>query len=130
VTRHGTIQRGQTSLGVHTWSFPRRPGNHLAWGGPGDCLHLHAGGHPGGLGAEQGTVTGPLHTEAAADKRAAAIIAADCDPPHPAVTCHYSAAHAARGVPATTEIDCGRVGIVPACQRCAGFYDRMAGGPR
>ena len=28
--------------------------------------------------------------------------------------------------PATTEIDCGPVGVVPACARCAAKYDRMS----
>lgn len=41
--------------------------------------------------------------------------------------CGYSAAHAARGIASTTTIDCGPVGIVPACQPCADFYARMAG---
>lgn len=41
--------------------------------------------------------------------------------------CQYSAAHAMAGVPATTEIDCGRVGIVAACEKCAAFYERMGG---
>jgi hypothetical protein len=40
--------------------------------------------------------------------------------------CRYSAAHNARGVVATTTIDCGPVGTVPACQRCADFYARMS----
>jgi hypothetical protein len=40
--------------------------------------------------------------------------------------CQYSAAHKLSGVPAVTTIDCGPVGIVPACQKCADFYKRMS----
>jgi hypothetical protein len=40
--------------------------------------------------------------------------------------CGYSARHAMEGVPAVTTIDCGRVGIVAACQACADFYERMS----
>lgn len=43
-------------------------------------------------------------------------------------TCQYSAAHAMANVPATGTIDCGPVGIVPACQACVDFYAKMAGG--
>lgn len=43
--------------------------------------------------------------------------------------CLYSAAHSAQGVPATEVIDCGPVGLVPACAKCAGFYQRMSQGP-
>lgn len=39
--------------------------------------------------------------------------------------CMYSAAHALRGVPAVTILDCGRVGLVASCQACADFYARM-----
>lgn len=38
--------------------------------------------------------------------------------------CQYSAAHADRGVEAETVIDCGPVGIIPACDDCADFYER------
>jgi hypothetical protein len=48
-------------------------------------------------------------------------LATDADP------CQYSAAHAASGIQASTEIDCGAVGMVRACQRCADFYGRMSG---
>ena len=41
--------------------------------------------------------------------------------------CRYSYAHTMRDVPAVTVIDCGPVGIVPACQKCADFYARMSG---
>lgn len=41
--------------------------------------------------------------------------------------CQYSYAHFLADVPATTEIDCGRVGIVAACEKCAAFYERMGG---
>lgn len=40
----------------------------------------------------------------------------------PVQLCEYSATHMMAGVPATTTIDCGPVGIVPACQLCADFY--------
>ena len=40
--------------------------------------------------------------------------------------CRYSARHQAENVPATTVIDCGPVGTIPACQECADFYERMA----
>lgn len=40
--------------------------------------------------------------------------------------CGYAAAHAMAGIPATTTIDCGPVGIVLACQACADFYARMS----
>lgn len=39
--------------------------------------------------------------------------------------CQYSLAHARKGIPATTTIDCGPVGVVAACQACADFYARM-----
>lgn len=39
--------------------------------------------------------------------------------------CQYSAKHMMDGVAATTSIDCGRVGIVPACQACAELYQRL-----
>ena len=37
-------------------------------------------------------------------------------------SCQYSAAHQAKGVLADTVLDCGPVGRVPACQKCADFY--------
>jgi hypothetical protein len=40
--------------------------------------------------------------------------------------CQYSAKHKMDGVPATTTIDCGRVGIVAACQACADLYVRLS----
>jgi hypothetical protein len=40
--------------------------------------------------------------------------------------CEYSAKHKMDGVPATTTIDCGPVGVVTACQACADFYARMS----
>lgn len=44
----------------------------------------------------------------------------------PKRACQYSAAHAMKGTPATTIIDCGLIGKVPACQPCADFYQRMS----
>ena len=41
-------------------------------------------------------------------------------------TCQYSARHNQEDVPATGTIDCGPVGIVPACDKCIGFYERMS----
>lgn len=41
-------------------------------------------------------------------------------------TCAYSAAHTRDEIPAVTVIDCGAVGRVPACRRCAKFYARNA----
>jgi hypothetical protein len=38
--------------------------------------------------------------------------------------CCYSAAHTMSGVPSVTVIDCGPVGMIPACQGCADFYTR------
>lgn len=40
--------------------------------------------------------------------------------------CQYSAKHKMDGVPATTEIDCGRIGMVAACQACADLYVRLS----
>jgi hypothetical protein len=40
--------------------------------------------------------------------------------------CQYSAKHNRAYVPAVTTIDCGRVGMIPACQECADFYKRMS----
>jgi hypothetical protein len=41
--------------------------------------------------------------------------------------CQYSPRHKMDGaVPATTTIDCGPVGIVPACQACADLYVRLS----
>lgn len=40
--------------------------------------------------------------------------------------CMYSAAHAMEEVPAVTVIDCGAVGPVAACRKCAEFYERMS----
>lgn len=37
--------------------------------------------------------------------------------------CAYSALHASQGVPATAMLDCGVVGVVPACERCERFYN-------
>jgi hypothetical protein len=45
--------------------------------------------------------------------------------PNPEFCC-YSLRHNWDQVPATTIIDCGRVGVVPACQPCADFYERMS----
>lgn len=45
-------------------------------------------------------------------------------------SCQYSAAHLNKGVPATTTIDCGPVGVVPACAACAAFYERMSNATR
>ena len=44
------------------------------------------------------------------------------------VPCQYAAAHRSNfpPVPAETVIECGPVGLIPACQRCADFYDRMS----
>ncbi|MEU3686955.1 hypothetical protein [Streptomyces narbonensis] len=39
--------------------------------------------------------------------------------------CEYSAAHAWKGVLATTVINCDPLGPIPACDACAGFYERM-----
>jgi hypothetical protein len=41
------------------------------------------------------------------------------------VICGYSPAHGAQNIRAVTTIDCGPVGIVPACQKCADFYGQM-----
>lgn len=40
--------------------------------------------------------------------------------------CRYSARHLADAVPAVTILDCGPVGQIPACQRCADFYASQA----
>lgn len=40
-------------------------------------------------------------------------------------TCQYSALHQCEGVPATVMLDCGAVGLVPACQVCADTYVRQ-----
>lgn len=40
--------------------------------------------------------------------------------------CMYSARHAMDGVPAVTVIECGPVGPVAACRKCADFYERMS----
>ena len=50
----------------------------------------------------------------------------DEDEPVGIQVCRYSLRHAMEGVPAVTEIDCGPVGIVPACKACRGFYVRMS----
>lgn len=42
-------------------------------------------------------------------------------------TCAYSLAHAVKGIPAVTVIDCGVVGMIPACKACADFYEIMSG---
>ncbi|NED36717.1 hypothetical protein [Streptomyces sp. SID8499] len=39
--------------------------------------------------------------------------------------CQYSAKHKMQGVPAVTVLDCGPVGKVPACRKCAEFYQRQ-----
>jgi hypothetical protein len=39
--------------------------------------------------------------------------------------CQYNLKHKMHGVLAVTTIDCGPVGIVPACQWCADFYERQ-----
>jgi len=39
--------------------------------------------------------------------------------------CQYSARHMVQGVPAVTVLDCGPIGEVPACQKCAEFYARQ-----
>ncbi len=39
-------------------------------------------------------------------------------------TCQYSAAHQCEGVPATVMLNCGAVGMVPACEACADTYAR------
>jgi len=40
--------------------------------------------------------------------------------------CQYSARHNHEGVLATGTIDCGPVGIIPACDKCIQFYERMS----
>lgn len=39
--------------------------------------------------------------------------------------CAYSARHFSDNVPAVGVLDCGPVGIVPACQGCGAFYERL-----
>lgn len=39
-------------------------------------------------------------------------------------TSQYSALHQCEGQPATATLDCGAVGLVPACQMCADTYAR------
>lgn len=39
--------------------------------------------------------------------------------------CEYIAAHMMEGVRATRVIDCGRVGLVPACESCVALYQRL-----
>jgi hypothetical protein len=46
------------------------------------------------------------------------------------LVCAYSAAHNMASVPAVTVIDCGPVGMIPACQKCADFYARMSTTPK
>lgn len=42
--------------------------------------------------------------------------------------CEYAAAHNGSfdPVPAVTTIDCGPVGVIPACQACADLYERLS----
>lgn len=62
-------------------------------------------------------------TEAAGDQ---ATPARDPRLPEGEICC-YSAAHAFAQRLATAILDCGQVGAVPACERCASFYERMGG---
>lgn len=39
--------------------------------------------------------------------------------------CQYSAAHVMAGVPAVHVLDCGVVGMVPACLKCSVFYRKL-----
>jgi hypothetical protein len=50
-------------------------------------------------------------------------------PPEPmpeGAVCGYSLKHAMAKIPAVTVINCGPVGVVATCQRCADFYNRMS----
>jgi hypothetical protein len=46
-----------------------------------------------------------------------------------AAVCGYSARHYSARVPAATVLECGPVGIVPACQACTAFYERNSQPP-
>jgi hypothetical protein len=50
----------------------------------------------------------------------------NCDRSEVPALCQYSAKHNDEGVPAMTTINCGPVGIIPACESCAAFYKRMS----
>lgn len=41
--------------------------------------------------------------------------------------CEYSAAHTHKGIKATVAIDCGPVGKVPACGKCAALFAKLGG---
>jgi hypothetical protein len=45
--------------GTAAWALPGRPGEHLAWSGPGARVALHTGGEPGRLGTPARNFTGP-----------------------------------------------------------------------
>lgn len=47
--------------------------------------------------------------------------------PQPGEVCQYAIAHVWAQIPAVTVLDCGVIGLIPACQRCADFYDRSGG---
>lgn len=88
---------GVSVMGVSAWAVlpGRTPGQrdglrHLTWGGPGDVVHLRAGGSiPGAgitmenYGADAGAVSGPCATRAEAADAAQAWAAAQPEPVHP-----------------------------------------------
>lgn len=41
------------------------------------------------------------------------------------LVCEYSARHRHEGVTATAILDCGPVGMIPACEKCADFFTRQ-----
>jgi len=79
------MKLGETIFGVTVWAVlpGRQRGQqtglaHLTWGGPGDAIHLRAGGTSDGhvehYGRDTGSVSGPCHTEADAQKAAEAYL--------------------------------------------------------
>ena len=52
--------------GTAAWALPGRPGEHLAWPGPGARVTLHTGGEAGRLGTPAGNVTVPIDLPGAA----------------------------------------------------------------
>ena len=67
----GLQPAGKTRFGVTVWRLPGAEVRHLAWGGPGDRVHLHRRGRPAGgrtelIGKDAGTVSEPCGTLAEA----------------------------------------------------------------
>jgi hypothetical protein len=77
--RHAAKPVGKTTFGVTLWPVPGRPGWHLAWGGPGDSVHLHsAAATLAVLGAQVGTVSHPARDVKAAQALVDAWLAGQC----------------------------------------------------